>query len=199
MTYGKNLQKVLRELIPIVEKVLLPQPSTRNVQFILFYLLSLKRSFPDTFCDWLLKRLIMPNEVMSKRLAVGSYLCGFLARADYVSHSTLKTAATILSSFCLDYIRSVPESKQAHSAEKFMPFYIASQALFYLIVFRQSEIGEDTLRQLNLSIIVFSKLNPLACCVPAIAMKFCDVMKETQIAYCHGVLDKVSWIRAGSD
>lgn len=189
-TYGQNLAKFLREFIPIFEKVLIPQPSTKTVQFVLFYLLSLKKSFPDSFCDWLLKRLLSPNEVMSKRLAVGSYLCGFLARAQYVAHSTLETTAKILSSFCQEYLRSVPESRQSLSPDKFMPFYIVTQALFYLIIFRKDEIGMKTLRQLNIPLIVFSKLNPLACCVPAIALKFCDIMKETEITFCHTVLEQ---------
>jgi len=114
-----------------------------------------------------------------------------LARANYIEHSTLKTASTILSTFCLDYIRAVPEATQTHSTDKFTPFYIATQALFYLIIFREREIGVEHLRQLNLTGIVFSKLNPLASCVPGIAIKFCDVMKDNEIAYFHSVLEQV--------
>lgn len=188
--YKLNLQSMLREFIPIFEKVLLAQPSTRNVQFILFYLLSLKSSFTDSFCDWLLKRLIMPNAPLTKRLAAASYLAGFLARAEFAPKSTLQTTVKILSSFALDYIRTVPEASQCHSTDKFMPFYIVTQAMFYLVIFRQSEIGLDTLREAKISAIVFSKFNPLGSCVPAIATKFCDVMKEKEIAYCHGILEK---------
>ena len=63
--------------------------------------------------------------------------------------------------------------------------------MFYLVIFRQSEIGLDVLREAKISAIVFSKFNPLGSCVPAIANKFCDVMKENEIAYCHGILEKV--------
>ena len=52
---ARALQVLLREFIPAFEKILLSQPSTKCVQYILFYLLSRKNSFPDSFIDWLLK------------------------------------------------------------------------------------------------------------------------------------------------
>ena len=60
-TTDQNLKVMLREIMPTFEKVLLPQPSTKAVQFIVFYLLSLKLSFPDSFIDWLLKRVTLPS------------------------------------------------------------------------------------------------------------------------------------------
>ena len=75
--------------------------------------------------------------------------------------------------------------------QKFLPFYFVAQALFYIIIFRQDKIGTAELQSLNLQAIVFSKLNPLAEMVPAIAAKFADIMKETEILFCHGVLEQV--------
>jgi hypothetical protein len=140
----------------------------------------------------------MPSEPMSKRLAVASYLTGFLARAQYISVSTLQTAARILSSFCIEYMKTVPEERQFHSPDRFMPFYVVTQSLFYLVIFRQKEISTEKLRQLNFPKIVMSKFNPLGCCIPAIALKFCDVMKETEIIFCHGILEQVILTSMGS-
>ena len=47
------------------------------------------------------------------------------------------------------------------------------------------------MRDLNLQTIVFSKLNPLAELVPAVAIKFCDVMKETEILFGHVIIEQV--------
>lgn len=93
---SQNLSKFLREFIKIFETVLLPQPTTRNTQFFLFHLLSMKSTFSDSFVDWLLKRLLMPTGSISRRLAAASYLCGFLARADYAPNSTIQTTCQIL-------------------------------------------------------------------------------------------------------
>jgi len=189
-TRSQNLSKFLREFIKIFETVLLPQPTTRNTQFFLFHLLSMKSTFSDSFVDWLLKRLLMPTGSVSRRLAAASYLCGFLARADYAPNSTIQTTCQILSQFAIEYLQNIPESKQCHNTDRFAPFYIISQALFYLIIFRQSEIGLENLRKLSLQKILFSKLNPLNSCVPGIALKFCDVMKELEICFCHGILEE---------
>jgi len=156
------LQLLLRDFVPVFEKVFLPQPSTKAVQFILFYLLSLKTSFPDSFIDWLLKRITSPSEPILKRQAAASYLCGLCARAEYIQTSTIIYVVKILIAFCMKYISNIPENK----------------------------IGTVELQSLNLQAIVFSKLNPLAEMVPAIAAKFADIMKETEILFCHGVLEQ---------
>ena len=66
--------------------------------------------------------------------------------------------------------------------------------MFYIIIFRWKQIGSENLRKLNLHTIVFSKLNPLAEMVPAIAVKFCDIMKETEILFGHGILEQVLFL-----
>ena len=90
------------------------------------------------------------------------------------------------------YLLSIPEHKQNNDQQKFLPFYFVAQSLFYLIIFRWETIGIENLRDLNLQTIVFSKLNPLAELVPAVAIKFCDVMKETEILFGHVIIEQVN-------
>ena len=181
---------MLREFMPTFEKVLLPQPTTKAVQFILFYLLSLKVSFPDSFIDWLLKRVTTPSEPMLQRQAAASYLCGLCARADYVPASTVAEVVRILSRFCVEYLANIPISKQRADQSKFLPFYFVAQTLFYIIIFRREQLGLTLLSELNLRTIVFAKLNPLAEMVPAVAQMFADIMKETEVLFCHQVIDQ---------
>jgi len=189
-TTDQNLKVMLRELMPTFEKVLLPQPSTKAVQFIVFYLLSLKLSFPDSFVDWLLKRVTLPSEPILRRQAAASYLCGLCSRAEYVPLSTVKEVVRILARFCLTYLANIPESKQRSDQTKFLPFYFIAQSLFYIIIFRREKLGNSLLNDLNLHTIVFSKLNPLAEMVPAVAQMFADIMKETEVLFCHSVIDQ---------
>ena len=185
-----RLRVMLREFMPTFEKVLLPQPTTKAVQFILFYLLSLKVSFPDSFIDWLLKRVTTPSEPMLQRQAAASYLCGLCARADYVPASTVAEVVRILSRFCVEYLANIPISKQRADQSKFLPFYFVAQTLFYIIIFRREQLGLTLLSELNLRTIVFAKLNPLAEMVPAVAQMFADIMKETEVLFCHQVIDQ---------
>ena len=194
------------------EQIFLPQPSTKCVQFIFFHLLSLKFSFPDSFIDWLFKRIVSPSEPVLKRQAAAGYLCGLCARAEYISKTTIREVVKLLSNFCIkvnasqkdiklpmenltiifQYLLSIPEHKQNNDQQKFLPFYFVAQSLFYLIIFRWETIGIENLRDLNLQTIVFSKLNPLAELVPAVAIKFCDVMKETEILFGHVIIEQVN-------
>jgi len=186
-----NMLMLLREMVAIFGKVLLPQPNTTTVQYVYFYLLSLKGAFSTSFCDWMLKRIRNKSESRSRRIALLSYLTSFLARAQFVSHSTLRNVAKILSTLCIkEHQRSIPEKEQHFSTEKFGVYYANAQSLFYLIIFRHKELGNDCIRSLGISEIVFSKLNPLAACVPSIALKFCDIMKETELAFCHHILEQ---------
>ena len=82
------------------EQIFLPQPSTKCVQFIFFHLLSLKFSFPDSFIDWLFKRIVSPSEPVLKRQAAAGYLCGLCARAEYISKTTIREVVKLLSNFC---------------------------------------------------------------------------------------------------
>ena len=187
------------------EQIFLPQPSTKCAQFIFFHLLSLKFSFPDSFIDWLFKRIVSPSEPVLKRQAAAAYLCGLCARAEYISKTTIREVVKLLSNFCIkviggnrtldlslfQYLLSIPEHKQNNDQQKFLPFYFVAQSLFYLIIFRWETIGIENLRDLNLQTIVFSKLNPLAELVPAVAIKFCDVMKETEILFGHVIIEQV--------
>jgi len=185
-----NLVQVLRYSMSSFEQIFLPQPSTKCVQFIFFHLLSLKFSFPDSFIDWLFKRIVSPSEPVLKRQAAAGYLCGLCARAEYISKTTIKEVVKLLSNFCIKYLLSIPEHKQNNDQQKFLPFYFVAQSLFYLIIFRWETIGIENLRDLNLQTIVFSKLNPLAELVPAVAIKFCDVMKETEILFGHVIIEQ---------
>ncbi|CAG5112676.1 Oidioi.mRNA.OKI2018_I69.chr2.g6864.t2.cds [Oikopleura dioica] len=186
-----NVLVLLREMVTVFGKVLLPQPNTTTVQYVYFYLLSLKGTFSTSFCEWMLKRIKNKSESRSRRIALLSYLTSFLARAQFVSHTTLRHVALILSTLCIkDHQRLIPEKDQHFSTEKFGVYYATAQALFYLVIFRHKELGNDCIRSLGIPEIVYSKMNPLAACVPSIALKFCDIMKETQLAFCHHILEQ---------
>ena len=94
------------------EQIFLPQPSTKCVQFIFFHLLSLKISFPDSFIDWLFKRIVSPSEPVLKRQAAAAYLCGLCARAEYISKTTIREVVKLLSNFCIKVITPTPLTKE---------------------------------------------------------------------------------------
>ena len=128
-----------------------------------------------------------------KRQAAASYLCGLCARAEYVPIATVSEVVRILSRFCLQYLANIPTVKQRPDRTRFLPFYFIAQSLFYIIIFRREKLDRQLLVELNLNTIVFSKLNPLAEMVPSVASMFADIMKETELLFCHSVLDQVSF------
>jgi hypothetical protein len=50
-----------------------------------------------------------------------------------------------------EHQRSIPEKEQHFSTEKFGVYYAIAQSLFYLIIFRHKELGNDCIRSLGIS------------------------------------------------
>jgi len=67
------------------------------------------------------------------------------------------------------------------------------QAIFYIVAFRSRELTNcdrnlEFLLQLNLWPVIKHPLNPLNCCLPAIATIFDNITTKYQILFCHTIL-----------
>ena len=122
-----NLVQVLRYSMSSFEQIFLPQPSTKCVQFIFFHLLSLKFSFPDSFIDWLFKRIVSPSEPVLKRQAAAGYLCGLCARAEYISKTTIREVVKLLSNFCIKVNASQKDKKLSKILQSYFSIYYQFQ------------------------------------------------------------------------
>jgi len=76
--------RLFKMLLHIFDEVLLPSHNTHHVQFVLFYVTSIRLAYSEAFLDLLWKKVQNPNiSVIIRHAAVG-YMASFLSRARFL-------------------------------------------------------------------------------------------------------------------
>lgn len=78
-------KKFYKELLTVFDKIILPTSGSIHVQYIMFYICSLKQELSDGFLDYLWKKVQNPNIAPAYRQIAAFYIGSFLARAKYIS------------------------------------------------------------------------------------------------------------------
>ncbi|XP_062999178.1 RNA polymerase I-specific transcription initiation factor RRN3 [Elgaria multicarinata webbii] len=194
---GKT-KDLYRDLVAIFDKLILPTHGSCHVQYIMFYLCSLKLGVAEAFVEHLWKKLQNPNTPAVIRQAAANYVGSFLARARFIPVVTVKACLDLLVSWLHLYI-----DNQGTGAKAFCdmtlhrPFYAACQTVFYVVIFRHKQILDGSLKKglaflqnLNFERIVMCQLNPLNVCLPSIVNYFAAVTRKYQIAFCDTIIER---------
>ncbi|XP_060651233.1 RNA polymerase I-specific transcription initiation factor RRN3 [Drosophila nasuta] len=188
--------RFFKMLIHIFDEVLLPSHNIHHVQFVMFYVCSIRPAYTEAFLNFLWLKVQNPNVSSIIRHVAVSYIASFLARAKFVSLSTITYYLKELSNWANTYINDSDEfSSKNCSLKANMVFFSVCQAMFYLIAFRARDltINEKNLLLLNtlqLSRLAMCHFNPLRYCLPPVATAFAGVTRTYQLAYCHTVLER---------
>jgi len=163
---------IVSALISYFENHVLQTHNTKHVQFVFFYVASIRSSFLQHFVSCIWQRAVDRNQSVATRQTSIGYLSSFLARAKFVPVDMLMTYMRKLSSWAHEYIRSC-DYKKNKNPKAHIVFFAVSQAIFYVIAFRSREflLDDDNLRltlKLDLPAIVKHPLNPLNYCLPAV-------------------------------
>ncbi|XP_062143044.1 LOW QUALITY PROTEIN: RNA polymerase I-specific transcription initiation factor RRN3 [Drosophila sulfurigaster albostrigata] len=188
--------RFFKMLIHIFDEVLLPSHNIHHVQFVMFYVCSIRPAYTEAFLSFLWLKVQNPNVSSIIRHVAVSYIASFLARAKFVPLSTITYYLKELSNWANTYINDSDEfSAKNCSLKANMVFFSVCQAMFYLIAFRARDltINEKNLMLLNtlqLSRLAMCHFNPLRYCLPPVATAFAGVTRTYQLAYCHTVLER---------
>ncbi|XP_034100805.1 RNA polymerase I-specific transcription initiation factor RRN3 [Drosophila albomicans] len=188
--------RFFKMLIHIFDEVLLPSHNIHHVQFVMFYVCSIRPAYTEAFLNFLWLKVQNPNVSSIIRHVAVSYIASFLARAKFVPLSTITYYLKELSNWANTYINDSDEfSSKNCSLKANMVFFSICQAMFYLIAFRARDltINEKNLLLLNtlqLSRLAMCHFNPLRYCLPPVATAFAGVTRTYQLAYCHTVLER---------
>ncbi|KAH8415158.1 hypothetical protein KR215_006279 [Drosophila sulfurigaster] len=188
--------RFFKMLIHIFDEVLLPSHNIHHVQFVMFYVCSIRPAYTEAFLSFLWLKVQNPNVSSIIRHVAVSYIASFLARAKFVPLSTITYYLKELSNWANTYINDSDEfSSKNCSLKANMVFFSVCQAMFYLIAFRARDltINEKNLMLLNtlqLSRLAMCHFNPLRYCLPPVATAFAGVTRTYQLAYCHTVLER---------
>lgn len=185
-------KNIYKDLIYIFDQLIL-RSKAHHVQFLIFYLCSLKPGVADVFIEFLWKKVIHPNLPNTFKESAVSYIASFLARATFVPLISIQGVLYKMSNWIQDYINSQDSLEYVNSDLRFhRVFYSICQGMFYLIAFRHKDLmnGKKNLlflEKLLLQKIVTCRLNPLKVCQPAVVQNFALMTKKYGVAYCDNV------------
>ncbi|KAK3089023.1 hypothetical protein FSP39_000198 [Pinctada imbricata] len=188
-------KQLYRELLLIFEQVILPTHASCHVQFIMFYLCSLKQAICEGFMDFLWKRIQDPNVQGVFRQAAAGYMGSILSRALFVPISTVTSCLDLLCGWIHKYLDQISNETLYPDIAHHGPFYAVCQAVFYVFVFRNKEIfetkkGYKWAESLNFQRIVTSRLNPLRIVLPVIVKTFASITRMHQLAFCDTIIER---------
>ncbi|ALC40408.1 Tif-IA, partial [Drosophila busckii] len=188
--------RFFKTLVRTFDEVLLPTLNTHHVQFVIFYVCSLRPAYAEAFLSTLWQKVQNPNVSSIIRHQSVSYIASFLARSKFVPLSTIIYYLKEMSAWANSYINDSDEfSSKNCSLKANMVFFSVCQGMFYLIAFRARDltINQKNLAMLNtlqLSRLAMCHFNPLRYCLPPVATAFAGVTRTYQLAYCHTVLER---------
>nr|XP_039260878.1 RNA polymerase I-specific transcription initiation factor RRN3-like [Styela clava] len=190
---------LLKELVSIFDKVILPIHDSSHIQFLIFYICSFEKSFSETFLNHLWRKVQDPSAPMILRQTSLSYIASFLARAKYLHLNCVLTILNAMTVWIHCYIKEreglYDYIGPLHETVRHGAFYSACQAVFYIIIFRHKQIldlpkGFEIMRKFNLEHIIMSRLNPLKFCISTVVGMFSSLMRQHQLVYCDTIIER---------
>ncbi|XP_017111289.1 RNA polymerase I-specific transcription initiation factor RRN3 isoform X2 [Drosophila elegans] len=187
--------RLFKILLYLFDDVLLPSHNTHHVQFVIFYVTSIRFAYSEAFLNLLWQKVKNPNVSAIIRHSAVGYIASFLARAKFLPLSSVIFYLKELTKWAHTYIDESDEYNQTSSLKANLVFYSVCQAVFYLIAFRATDLTASSkdllfLQSLQLSRLAMCQLNPLRYCLSPVATAFAGVTRTYQLAYCHTVLER---------
>ncbi|KAL0124157.1 hypothetical protein PUN28_006173 [Cardiocondyla obscurior] len=191
----ENLKALYFEILRAFETVILPTHASQCVQYIIFYICSLRPIIAETFTNWLWHKVTDPNVAPVLRQTAVCYISSLHATGSFIPPRLVKMTMSNLTLWIHKYITLQEDSVYTDGDTKpHAVFYSVCQAFFHLFVARykhfiESKHGILFLQNLDISKIVTCKLNPLKMCDTKIIHDFADITSTYQLAYCFAIIE----------
>ncbi|CAG8751054.1 8017_t:CDS:2, partial [Gigaspora rosea] len=131
-------------LLTIFEENILYTFKSRYIQFIIFWYVSMDKSYPRQFLSILLNKILSDKEPDIIREAASQYIGSFVGRANYLSSTEIRLCIQALLLWTERYIESYEPTLQLPDPLKHMTFYSIVQSLMYIFCFRWKDLREVT-------------------------------------------------------
>lgn len=141
---GDAQHQLVAALFAIFESVVLLTHRARCVQFLWFYLASLRPDWTEAFLSLLLHTAFSANHAVPKRLISLAYLASFIARAKFLTRNFTLRTAQYISTLAREHLL-LAESHLAAGGDKSHPqlllFLYSVQSMCYLLCFHMVEFS----------------------------------------------------------
>ncbi|RFU33693.1 hypothetical protein B7463_g2615, partial [Scytalidium lignicola] len=195
--------------------IILPTYRSRHTQFLLFHFGQSSEHLVDEFTSDCLTLALQPGRPAILRQSSAAYLASFVARGSHVQPQFICRLFDIIGTK-LDNIRIENEDTcRGPDLQRYGTFYALTQALLYIFCFRWRDlindsdslddddpstfIGQDLewaprIKE-TLTRLIYSKLNPLKVCSPAIVTEFAKIAHHLRFMYVFPLLESNKRIR----
>lgn len=203
-------------LIAHFESIILPSYRSRHTQFLLFHFSQCSNDFVERFAATCIHLMSSKTQPAITRQSAAAYLGSFVARGKHVSPRVVRDIFDMLGEY-LDSLRAQHEkSCRGPDLRRYGPFYATAQALLYIFCFRwrdlttaSEEADENNdldLEEVNfppsvkefLHRAIYSKLNPMKVCSPAVVSEFARIAHHLRFLYVYPLLESNKRLRVSS-
>ena len=189
--------------------IILPTHS-RHIQFLLFHYAQLSTTYIDMFVGTCVQITFDRGQPAIVRQAAAAYLASFVARGSHVPSGIVRDVFDYLSSELSKLRREHEPNCRGPDLRRYSSFYVLVQALLYIFCFRwrdlevysDEDFEDDDLASSYgqehqwrsgvkeaLASNLFSSLNPLKVCTPAITTEFARIANHLGLIYVYHLLE----------
>lgn len=198
------------------QTIILPTHRSRHTQFLLFHFVQQSPAHVDVFVGSCAQTSFDKKRPAMVRQAAAAYLASFVARGLHVSSDIVREVWDYLSTELKRIYRESEPGCRGPDPQRYSTYYSLVQALLYIFCFRWRDLesgpdedyeddelpsiygeerqwrsGVKETFQLNL----FSRLNPLKVCSPAIVTEFARIAHHLRVVYVYHLLETNKRIR----
>ncbi|KAK2806286.1 hypothetical protein FQN51_007327 [Onygenales sp. PD_10] len=206
-------------LLSHFQNIILPTYRSRHTQFLLFHYSQSSPIFIDRFATACVQIIFSKSQPTIIRQYAAAYLASFVARGAHVSSEVVRDVFDLLGTHLENLQAEYEPACRGPDLRRYGPFYSTAQALLYIFCFRWRDLtlaALDSDRTTPLSDIdlddatfplaikevlrraVWSKLNPLKICSPAIVNEFDRLSRHLGFLYVHSLIETNKRLRISS-
>ncbi|OAX83943.1 hypothetical protein ACJ72_01684 [Emergomyces africanus] len=212
-------------LLSHFQTIILPTYRSRHTQFLLFHYSQSSPIFIDRFATTCVQIIFSKSQPTILRQYAAAYLASFVARGAHVSSEVVRDVFDLLGTHLQNLRSEYEPTCRGPDLKRYGPFYSTAQALLYIFCFRWRDLttaaleadisttpaSSDWLDNLDLDDArfppqikevliraIYSKLNPLKICSPAIVSEFARLTHHLAFMYVYPLIETNKRLRISS-
>lgn len=218
--HGKafEVNDIFEHLVSQFSTFVLPTYRSRHTQFLIFHFAQISPSYAQRFATTLARMALGRSSASHGSVSAAAYLASFIARGARVSGPLIREIFIILANH-LNLLRDAYEPTcRGPDLSRYSIFYAAAQAMLYIFCFRWRDFivtSDDTdldnydiydqgepdwmpgMKE-TLTQAIYSRLNPLKVCSPAIVHQFAAIANHLRFMYVIPLLETNKRLRLSS-
>jgi RNA polymerase I-specific transcription initiation factor RRN3 len=213
-------ENTLDLLLSHFQSIILPTYRSRHSQFLLFHFSQSSPILVDRFAATCVQLIFSKLQPAIIRQSAAAYLASFVARGAHVSSDVVRDVFDLLGNHLSNLRVEYENTCRGPDLRRYGPFYSTAQALLYIFCFRWRDLTTAALEEggvgneeddVDLEDVTFapsikevlhraiySKLNPLKVCSPAIVSEFARIAHHLGFLYVFPLLETNKRVRVSS-